>query len=55
MKDPVTFLLNLFGYEYNKPSLLKMYMCDVTHGTWMEDLQRKNQVSDYQYRIYTEV
>lgn len=47
MKDPITFLINLFGYEKRKPSLLLMHMCDVTHGTWLEDLHRTNRINNY--------
>lgn len=46
--DPVTLLLRFFGYEYNpKNSLLFMHMIDVTHGSWLQDLNRTNRISDY--------
>jgi hypothetical protein len=34
MKDPITLILRIFGYEYNpnyKNSLLFIHMMDVTH------------------------
>jgi len=40
-------LLHLLGYEVRKPSLLLMHMVDVTHGSWLQDLQRTNRLSDY--------
>jgi hypothetical protein len=54
MKDPITLLLRLFGYEVNrKPSLLKMYMHDVTHESFLGTLQRQNRTHEYQYRLYS--
>ena len=40
-------LLHLLGFARRKPSLLLMHMCDVTHGTWLQDLYRTNRFSDY--------
>lgn len=46
--DPITLLLRLFGYEYNpKNSLLFRHMIDVTHGSWLQDLNRTNRINDY--------
>ena len=54
MRDPITFILNLLGYEINnKPSLLKMYMHDVTHESYLGTLQRQNRTHEYQYRLYS--
>jgi hypothetical protein len=41
------YLLHLLGFTQRKPSLLLMHMCDVTHGTWLQDLNRTNRLSDY--------
>lgn len=42
MKDPITFLLRLFGYEYNpKNSLLFMHMVDVTHESFFQKIMRQ--------------
>jgi hypothetical protein len=47
MKDPITFVLNLLGYEKRKPSLLLMHMHDTTHGSWLQDLYRTNRLNNY--------
>jgi hypothetical protein len=54
MKDPITFILNLFGYKLNKKdSLLYMHIMDVTHENWLGTLTRKNQLDKYKYNLYT--
>lgn len=48
MKDPITLLLRLFGYEYNnKPSLLRMHMVDVTHENYLAQLNRQNRINEF--------
>lgn len=48
MKDPITFLLNLFGYERNpQNSLLLMYMRSVTHENYLQQLKRQGRFNDY--------
>jgi len=47
MKDPITLLLRLFGYEKRKPSLLLMSMCDFTHNSWLQDRNSQNNLSKY--------
>jgi hypothetical protein len=53
MKDPITLILNLLGYEYRKPSLLLMYMNDVTHEPWIGSLQRQNRTYEVEYKLYS--
>jgi hypothetical protein len=55
MKDPITFILNLLGYEYRKPSLLLMYMHEVTHENWLSSIHRTNRLDEIQYKLYTDV
>lgn len=40
-------ILRLFGYEKRKPSLLLMSMHDFTHGSWIEDRHRQNNIHRY--------
>lgn len=40
-------LLRLLGYQKRKPSLLLMSMCDFTHGSWLQDLMRHNELHRY--------
>lgn len=48
MKDPIAFLLGIFGYEYNnKPSLLKMHMFDVTHESFFAKHLRHGTLNNY--------
>jgi hypothetical protein len=49
MKDPITIILNLLGFEYRKPSLLLMHMHDVTHENYLQQLKRQGRF--YQYLI----
>jgi hypothetical protein len=54
MKDPITFLLNLLGYEYNpKNSLLFRHMKDTTNGNWHTRLMNNGQINKYKYNLYT--
>jgi len=47
MKDPITLLLRLFGYEICKPSLIRMHMADVTHGSWLADRNRQGNLDPF--------
>jgi hypothetical protein len=47
MKDPITLILKLLGYEVRKPSLLLMHMMDVTHEPWLGSLRRHGRFSNY--------
>lgn len=53
MKSPITLLLNLLGYEIRKPSLLMMYMHEVTHEGFIASLNRTNRLHQYEYRLYS--
>lgn len=55
MKDPVAFLLNLLGYEYRKPSLLRMTMLQTTHGSWLQRISSNGHIEKYRYSLYTEM
>jgi hypothetical protein len=53
MKDPITLLLRLFGYEYNnKPSLLKMHMADVTHESYFQKHMRHGTFNNFLVKKY---
>ena len=55
-KCPIRTILNWFGKDLNsnyKKSLIFNHMMEVTHGSWLEDLQRKNQIDKYKYELYT--
>lgn len=54
MKDPITLLLRLFGYERRKPSLLFMSMWETTNLGWMERMTLNNRIKQYEYNLYTE-
>lgn len=47
MKDPITLLLRLLGFEKRKPSLLLMSMCEFTHNSWLQDRNNQNNLSQY--------
>ena len=53
MKDPITLLLRLFGYEVRKPSLLLMSMVRFTHSSWLGDLNAQNRIKEVEYNLYT--
>jgi hypothetical protein len=53
MKDLLNKIVGLFGYEVNKPSLLRMYMHEVTHEGFVASLQRTNRLHQYEYRLYS--
>ena len=53
MRDPITLLINLLGYEKRKPSLLLMHMIEFTHSNWRQDLFSQNRISDYEYKLYS--
>jgi len=54
MKDPISMILLLFGYEFNKRNtLLYNHIHDVTNESWIGSLQRKNQLAKYTYNLYT--
>lgn len=47
-------ILSLFkGKKPRKPSLLAYHILDVTYGTWMEDLYRKNMLGNYKWELYS--
>lgn len=47
MKDPITLLLRLLGYEKRKPSLILMHICDVTHSNWLADRNRQGNLAPF--------
>jgi hypothetical protein len=50
MKDPISFLLSLLGYEYNrsyKNSLIFMHMIDVTHEGYFDKHMRHGTFENY--------
>jgi hypothetical protein len=54
MRDPITFILNLFGYEHNpKNSLLFGHMMDVTHGNWHYRMFNNGKIEKYKYNLYS--
>jgi hypothetical protein len=52
MKDPITLLLRLFGYEIRKPSLLFMSMWETTNLGWTGRMTLNNKIKQYQYRLH---
>lgn len=54
MKDPITFLLLLFGKKINpKNSLLFHHMIDTTHGNWHYRMFNNGHIENYKYELYT--
>jgi hypothetical protein len=55
MRDPITLLLKLFGYEIRKPSLLLMSILNCTHESWLATMQRTDRLHGIEYKLYTEL
>jgi len=53
MKDPITFLINLFGYEKRKPSLLLFTMLETTYAGWVERMTYNGHIEKYKYNLYS--
>lgn len=53
MRDPITLLINLFGYKRREPSMILKHMVEFTHSNWREDLLAQNRISDYEYKLYS--